>query len=599
MTKKIHYCWFGGKPLPKSVKDCIKTWKKFLPDYEIKEWNESNFDINSFPFVKEAYESKKWAFVSDYVRIYALYKEGGLYLDTDMKILKDPSDIFNKDMILGFEDSGYVGTAMIYVQEAKNKYIKEIMEYYNKIKHFNPEIMYNFANPVIITKTLQKYDSVLINNNITVVDGNVYVYPREYFYPLNYNYSEKVYTQNTYMVHLFKATWTDNGEKRTIGIYRTFGPSAGKRINHAIDFIFGLKNKMINLLKKLYCWLRMKASIYINRGKRVRRIQEELSQKKEEYLVIAHPDLNEETEGIIPLLKNECLYVREQYTNKEARLIAQAIADTGKKTVIFNSYIDGWDKIIKELKNTNQNISIKVLIHKNHDSLKEDCIWNYFDLLLDLYNKKWVNEFVVFRKNLYEFYKQKGYKVSYLSKYLANEEIPQIKETAIENDYIRIGIYNAENKENKEIYNQICAISLMDLAKLDCIPLNYKVAKICRRFNVNVGGKSGKVSRKEMQQKMAQNDINLFISEFDETSIMPLESLELGTICLVDNNSEYFRDSELEKYLVLEKQNDIIEIYNKIKYALQNKEKILELYKNWKVKYNAKAEENVKKFLEK
>lgn len=114
-----------------------------------------------------------------------------------------------------------------------------------------------------------------------------------------------------------------------------------------------------------------------------------------------------------------------------------------------------------------------------------------------------------------------------------------------------------------------------------------------------MGGKSRKVSRKEMQQKMAQNDINLFISDFDETSIMPLESLELGTICLVDNNSEYFRDSELEKYLVLEKQNDIIEIYNKIKYALQNKEKILELYKNWKVEYNAKAEENVKKFLEK
>ena len=90
MVKKIHYCWFGGKKLPKSVEDCIKTWKKFLPDYEIKQWDESNFDVNSFPFVKEAYESKKWAFVSDYVRIYALYNEGGLYLDTDVKILKNP-----------------------------------------------------------------------------------------------------------------------------------------------------------------------------------------------------------------------------------------------------------------------------------------------------------------------------------------------------------------------------------------------------------------------------------------------------------------------------------------------------------------------------
>ena len=112
MVKKIHYCWFGGKKLPKSVEDCIKTWKKFLPDYEIKQWDESNFDVNSFPFVKEAYESKKWAFVSDYVRIYALYNEGGLYLDTDVKILKDPTDVLNKEVVLGYEDSGYVGTAM-------------------------------------------------------------------------------------------------------------------------------------------------------------------------------------------------------------------------------------------------------------------------------------------------------------------------------------------------------------------------------------------------------------------------------------------------------------------------------------------------------
>ena len=157
MVKKIHYCWFGGKKLPKSVEDCIKTWKKFLPDYEIKQWDESNFDVNSFPFVKEAYESKKWAFVSDYVRIYALYNEGGLYLDTDVKILKDPTDVLNKEVVLGYEDSGYVGTAMIYAQNPQNKYIKEVLDYYGKIKHFEPEIMYNFANPVIITKILKHH----------------------------------------------------------------------------------------------------------------------------------------------------------------------------------------------------------------------------------------------------------------------------------------------------------------------------------------------------------------------------------------------------------------------------------------------------------
>ena len=216
MRKKIHYCWFGGKKLPKSVRECIATWKKMLPEYEIKEWNESNFDINTSNFVKEAYENKKWAFVSDYVRIYALYQEGGIYFDTDMKVLKNVSDIVDKDMFLGYEDSGFIGTAVIGVKEKNNKYIKEILDYYNRIDHFNPDIMYNYANPVIITKILKKYNSIVNEEGIKIFDNNIFVYPRDYFYPLSYNYAEREYTENTCMVHLFNATWTSKGERRCL-----------------------------------------------------------------------------------------------------------------------------------------------------------------------------------------------------------------------------------------------------------------------------------------------------------------------------------------------------------------------------------------------
>ena len=218
MEKKIHYCWFGGKKLPKSVEQCIKTWKEQLPDYEITEWNENNFDINVCPFVKQAYENKKWAFVSDYARIYALYNEGGIYFDTDVKVLKNIDHIVDKDMVLGYEDSGFFGTAFISVKEKHNKHIKEILDYYNKLDEFNPEIMYNYANPVIITKTIRKYDSYIDNNGIEIFDNSVYVYPRDYFFPLSYNYAEKEFTDNTCMIHLFNATWTSRGERRTIGI---------------------------------------------------------------------------------------------------------------------------------------------------------------------------------------------------------------------------------------------------------------------------------------------------------------------------------------------------------------------------------------------
>lgn len=105
IPKVIHYCWFGGNPLPEDAKKCIASWKKYLPDYEIKEWNESNFDVNCCPYVKEAYEAKKYAFVSDYARFHVLYQEGGLYFDTDVEVIKNMDCIIAAGNFMGFEKS--------------------------------------------------------------------------------------------------------------------------------------------------------------------------------------------------------------------------------------------------------------------------------------------------------------------------------------------------------------------------------------------------------------------------------------------------------------------------------------------------------------
>lgn len=248
-NKIIHYCWFGGKKLPREVKKCIKTWKKNLPGYEIKEWNEQNFDINICPFVKEAYENKKWAFVSDYARLSALYQEGGIYLDTDMKIIKDISHILENEMFWGYEDSGYIGTAVIGSKDKHNKYLREIMDYYKTIEHFDIKNIYNNANPAIITKILEKYDFEINEDGVKVYDGKIAIYPREYFYPLSYNYSEKIFTKNTCMVHLFKGTWTSLGERRTAAIYRKFGLKLGKKINNFLNKIGDLKAQIVKVCK--------------------------------------------------------------------------------------------------------------------------------------------------------------------------------------------------------------------------------------------------------------------------------------------------------------------------------------------------------------
>ena len=400
MEKKIHYCWFGGNPLPSKVKDCIKTWKKFLPDYDIIEWNESNFDVEVCPFVKQAYANKKWAFVSDYARIYALYKEGGIYFDTDVKVLKDVSSIVDKDMFLGYEDSGFVGTAVIGVKEKDNQYIKEILDYYNKLEEFNPDIMYNYANPVIITKILRKYDSTFNEEGIEIFDNNVFIYPRDYFYPLSYNYAEREYTENTCMVHLFNATWTSRGERRTVGIYRRFGPDLGKKINNLIDRIgnikFNIKRKLLYKYKSLRMWY----SIHINRNKRVKKIAEEIKQKQKGDILICNPDKAFENQYLSDLFNNNVLFLREQYTEKEALMIAKQLCDSGNSTIIFNSLSMGWDKLISHLKKEKRNIKVKVIIHGGNEQLINGEVWYTRDKVLELYAKRKVDEIIVFNKNL-------------------------------------------------------------------------------------------------------------------------------------------------------------------------------------------------------
>ena len=113
IPKIIHYCWFGDKELPKLAKKCLASWKKYCPDYQIKCWNESNFDVNSNQYVKEAYENKKYAFVTDYVRLYALYNFGGVYMDTDVEVIKNIDDFLNCKGFSSFESTNLVPTGIL------------------------------------------------------------------------------------------------------------------------------------------------------------------------------------------------------------------------------------------------------------------------------------------------------------------------------------------------------------------------------------------------------------------------------------------------------------------------------------------------------
>ena len=225
----IHYCWFGRNPLPKSAIKCIDSWRKYLPDYEIKEWNEENFDVNIIPYTAEAYQAKKYAYVSDYARFWILYQYGGIYFDTDVEVIKSMDDIIAKGAYMGCEKNAAdlnrypdVNPGIGLGVEPKMNIIKELLENYNTLS-FNEE------NKNGIYKTIVDYTSETLHRHglankegIQQVAG-ITIYPKDYFNPLEHVNQLNI-TPNTRSIHHYAGTWVEPKEKLKKRIIQLIGP---------------------------------------------------------------------------------------------------------------------------------------------------------------------------------------------------------------------------------------------------------------------------------------------------------------------------------------------------------------------------------------
>lgn len=188
IPKIIHYCWFGGKPLQPLAKKCLASWKKYMPDYEIKEWNESNFDIHCCRYVEEAYTSKKWAFVSDYARFKILYEQGGLYFDTDVEVIKPLDDILARGAFMGVEN--YAPDA---IPPGLGLY-KELYTAYHSRKFINDDGSLNLKTVVQYTTECLWSHGLTDSHDIQCVEG-IYIYPKDYFCPKDFFYWENFFNR--------------------------------------------------------------------------------------------------------------------------------------------------------------------------------------------------------------------------------------------------------------------------------------------------------------------------------------------------------------------------------------------------------------------
>ena len=212
IPKTIHYCWFGHNPKPRLVVKCMKSWKKHCAGFQMIEWNEDTFDIESAPkYVREAYEAKKWAFVTDYVRLYALYCYGGVYMDTDVEVIKPLDRFLQSKGFSGFEDGESVPTGII-ASEQCNLLIKEwLREYEDKRFVLENGSMNLETNVVAITRTMRER-GLKLNNTLQEIEGFVF-YPKEYFCPKSYEDGRIYKTRNTYTIHHFAGSWKTDEER--------------------------------------------------------------------------------------------------------------------------------------------------------------------------------------------------------------------------------------------------------------------------------------------------------------------------------------------------------------------------------------------------
>lgn len=210
IPKIIHYCWFGENEKSPLIKRCIESWKIFCPDYEIKEWNESNFDVNCNAYVKKAYEMKKWAFVADYARFYVLYQYGGVYLDTDVQLVKNIDELRLKGKFAGFGNDEIVSTGLILATEKNDWLCKKVMDTY-----IGEEFVWDDPSKILaigrrVTRIL--IDSGLKPNGQMQMVQDYTIYPKYYFNPTDGDIRGKV-DERAYSIHHYAATWFSPKDK--------------------------------------------------------------------------------------------------------------------------------------------------------------------------------------------------------------------------------------------------------------------------------------------------------------------------------------------------------------------------------------------------
>ncbi len=524
----------------------------------------------------------------DYLRFYIVYKNGGLLVDGNFKIV---SDCFNKllddKMFLGYDNTNTISTQIIYSKNKKNELIRKILEEIVKSKDDKKNIIDILS--IILDKDLSK------KMNTSYISNDINIYSYDYFYPMDYEKNGKQFSENTKVI-VYKNRKLGINQKTKYRVFKKYGPASAKYLSTIFSTI------KFNFAREKYK-KQLKFGIGIDKNIIKSRVAQALGKldeyKDKEYIIIHNPCWLGVTSATKELFTN-LLPLEELYDKDDIERLAEKICYINVHQVIFSAFNNGWDKLAKKIKQINSNIKIKVFWHGSNSQVIDEQNWNTNVLALNLQKEGVVDVFATCKESLLKFYEYHGYKTFFLKNTVVLDKDIKLKVENIKkenDDTIKIGMYSANMDWRKNMFNQLAAASLIKNSKIYSIPLNFDAEVFCSKVDQDITGTKKSVPREELLCQMAQNDINLYVTFSECAPMLPIESMEVGTLCITGDNHHYFKNTPLEKYLVVKREDDVIAITNKIKYALDNKDEIFRLYKEWKKNYDIESIESVKEFL--
>lgn len=316
--------------------------------------------------------------------------------------------------------------------------------------------------------------------------------------------------------------------------------------------------------------------------------------KDTDYVVFYNPTWLGVAASTLGLFKNN-VPLEHIYRKSDIQKIANTIKESNIKSVICSQICDGWIQLIEEIKKISPETIIKVIWHGNCYEYFSDFTWNLNKEVMKLYKENKIDSFAFVRSTMYEFYKTCGFKSYYLQNNVHKENNGK---TAKNNEEkIKIGIYNADSRELKNIYTSLSSIKLVPNAVADVVPINEGARKFTEMLNLETTSINDYIPNEELMKRIQKNSVNIYPTFTENAPMFPLESFEMGVPCLLGNNNDYFVGTELGDYIILEREDDAEYIKNKIINVLENKEKIMELYRNWKRDFDKKCENLVEEFI--